>query len=77
MAVVPQILQGVQPVVRTAGVDVGAIGVGEDTAYGLVVGFSGRAIEGGICAIRNEGERRFGSDGRHLRKSKTVSIGEI
>lgn len=67
MAVGPQILVMIQPVFRESGLDVGSVCVGEDTAYGLVVGFPGRPIEGGVCAVGDEGERWFGSDGWHLR----------
>jgi len=76
MAVVPQILEGVQPVVGASGVDVGAVGIGENTAYSLVIGLARGPVEGGVCTIRNEGKRRFGSNGRHLRKSEALSMGE-
>jgi hypothetical protein len=77
MTVVPQILEVIQPVVRESGLDVGAVRIREDTAYGLVVRFSGRSIKGGVSAVGEEGERRLGSHRRHLSKSKALSMGDI
>lgn len=77
MTVVPQILEVVEPVVRKSSLDVGAVRIREDTAYGLVVRFSVRSIKGGVGTVGDEGERRLGSHRRHLSKSKTLFKGDI
>lgn len=67
MTVIPEVLELIQPVIGQSGLDVSAVCVGKETAYCFVVGFPGWTIEGGVGAIRDEGERRFGSHGWHLR----------
>jgi len=63
---IPEILELVYPVVGQAGLDVGAIGVGENAADGLIVGFSVGAVEGGVGAVRENGAGGLNGHRGHL-----------
>lgn len=70
MAVVPEALELIQPVIWVTSVPVCRVCVCEDTANCFFVGLSGRTIHGrSVGAIGDVGERRFEGTWRHLQRS--------
>lgn len=67
MAIVSEVLEVIAPVFGETCLDVGTVGIREDATYCLVVRLARQAIEGGIGAVGDEGERWLGGHGWHLR----------
>lgn len=67
VAVAPQVLDLIQPVIGETRPDICSICVCEDAADCFLVRLSGRPIQGGGCTVGDNGERRFGGHRWHLR----------